>query len=163
MAVRPKDFWGSNFFKNPPLTDDMLASAERQLGVRLPKRYVELLRIQNGGYTRELFACPLVEGSSRLENHVTLSELHGIVLDTNPDTGGLHNILLTEHITKQHNFPPRQVLLAGEGQSWISLDYREGMVPTVVCIDAAARTEKVIASSFPEFFAALRPASALHA
>lgn len=161
MPVRPKDFWGSNFYKNPPLTDEMLGAAERQLGVRLPKRYVELLRIQNGGYTRELFAAPLVDGSSRLQDHVTLSELNGIVPVGDTQADSAHNILLSQRITEDSNLPPKQVLLAGDGHTWISLDYREGIVPAVIVIDADAGTEQVIASSFAEFFAVLRPAAGL--
>ena len=39
-------------YVQPPLTDAVIAAAEKQLGVRLPATYLALLREQNGGYLR---------------------------------------------------------------------------------------------------------------
>ncbi|MGZ6095687.1 MAG: SMI1/KNR4 family protein [Polyangiales bacterium] len=39
-------------YLQPPLGDAELAAAEKELGVRLPASYVELLREQNGGHLR---------------------------------------------------------------------------------------------------------------
>jgi hypothetical protein len=39
-------------YVQPPLTDEAVAAAERQLGVKLPADYLVLLRQQNGGYLR---------------------------------------------------------------------------------------------------------------
>lgn len=36
----------------PELTDEILLGAEKQLGCKLPKEYIKLLKIQNRGYTR---------------------------------------------------------------------------------------------------------------
>jgi hypothetical protein len=47
MAIKPDQFWGSNYYNHPPLTDDMVAHAEQQLGVELPPAYIALLRVQN--------------------------------------------------------------------------------------------------------------------
>ena len=161
MAIHPQAFWGSNYYKNPPLTDAVIAVAERQLGVRLPPRYVELLRIQNGGYTKDELACPLVEGATRIEDCITLRELNGIVPGADAASGGVHNILLTEYMTREWGLPPRQVLLAGDGHTWVSLDYRDGDEPSVVWLDAEMGREEFVAETFDEFFAARRPASEL--
>src|SRR5688572_14071495 len=142
MAIRPQEFWGSNYYNNPPLTDAMVATAERQLDVRLPPRYVELLRIQNGGYTKDELACPLVEDATRIEDCITLRELNGIVPDADIATGGIHNILLTDYMTKEWGLPPRQVLLAGDGHTWVSLDYRDGDEPSVVWLDTEMEREE---------------------
>jgi hypothetical protein len=160
MVIRAEEFWGSNYYNNPPLTDAMIALAERELGVRLPRRYIELLRVQNGGYTREELACPLFEGATRIEDCVTLGELNGVVPGAGVMDGGVHNILLTAYMTKEWGLPPRQVLLAGDGHTWVSLDYRDGDDPSVVWFDTEAEREEFVASSFAEFFDALRPASA---
>ncbi len=37
----------------PPLTDQMVMDAEKQLGYKLPTTLIELLKIQNGGYLRK--------------------------------------------------------------------------------------------------------------
>ena len=48
------DFWREtdsalNRYVGEPLTGALLASIEEELGYRLPKSYVELMRVQNGG------------------------------------------------------------------------------------------------------------------
>ena len=58
MPIDPHAFWGANSYNHPPLTDEMVAQAEARLGVRLPPELIELLRIQNGGYTLA-FAHPM--------------------------------------------------------------------------------------------------------
>lgn len=39
-------------YLQPPLTDEAVASAEKELGLQLPIEYLNLLRKQNGGYIR---------------------------------------------------------------------------------------------------------------
>jgi cell wall assembly regulator SMI1 len=39
-------------YLQPPLTDAIVKQAESQLGVRLPRAYLDALRIQNGGSLR---------------------------------------------------------------------------------------------------------------
>jgi hypothetical protein len=54
-------FWhpDTEHLRLPPLTDDLLAGAEAQLGVTLPLDLIRLLRIQNGGVVAEAWdACP---------------------------------------------------------------------------------------------------------
>ena len=37
-------------YLRPPLTDAILAAGETKIGFQLPSEYVNLLRVQNGGY-----------------------------------------------------------------------------------------------------------------
>ncbi|MEQ1935527.1 MAG: SMI1/KNR4 family protein, partial [Fimbriimonadaceae bacterium] len=113
------EFWGDNYCKHPPLTDEMVAEAERLLGVKLPEAYLALLRIQNGGSTND-FAYPMSVRTSWAPDHVSLSELAGIVLD--PDLETCQNIMETEYMTREWELPPHQVLLTGDGHTWITLD-----------------------------------------
>ena len=53
MSKSMTDFWDSNYYNHPSLTDDMIAIAEKQLGVKLPTLLIDLLKIQNGGYTKD--------------------------------------------------------------------------------------------------------------
>ena len=156
MAIPDSEFWSDNYYQHPPLTDEMLAEAEANLGVRLPPRLVDLLRIQNGGYTQG-FAHPMPRRTTWAEDHVPLDELAGIVTDPNIRTA--QNLLLTEYMTKEWGLPPRQVLLAGDGHFWITLDYRRGDVPSVAWIDTECDEDIQIADSFEAFLKGLVPAS----
>lgn len=105
-------FWNSAYSVNPPPTDGMISSAEKQLGVKLPPLFIELLKLQNGGYTTG-FAFPMTIPTSWADDHVPLSELNGIA--TNPDSDTLHNIMLSTYMTQEWGLPEKQILLSGDG------------------------------------------------
>ncbi|OAI51283.1 hypothetical protein AYO44_05120 [Planctomycetaceae bacterium SCGC AG-212-F19] len=159
MAVALDEFWGSNYYNHPPLTDAMVAEAERQLGVRLPAEYLALLRVQNGGYTRG-FGFPMGRRTTWAADHVPLHDLFGIV--TNPDHRTAQNILKTAYMRREWGLPSRQALLTGEGHWWISLDYRSGAVPSVVWLAIDSGEDIQVAPSFSAFLAGLLPSSAFH-
>lgn len=148
MAIDKNEFWDSNYYNHPPLTEEMVKVAEDELGVKLPKTLVELLRIQNGGYTKG-FAFPMTRKTTWAGNHVPLSDLFGIVLDKNIRTA--QNIMDTEYMTKEWGLPEKQVLLTGDGHWWITLDYRTDEIPSVTWIDVECNEEIMIADSFDQF------------
>ncbi|MBW3571127.1 MAG: SMI1/KNR4 family protein [Gemmatimonadetes bacterium] len=150
------EFWGTNYYQHPPLTDEMRAAAEAQLGVTLPDEYVRLLRVQNGGYTRG-FAFPMTRRTTWAEDHVPLDELFGIVTDPAVET--TQNVLETAYMTEEWGLPPRQVLLAGDGHWWITLDYRRGPVPAVAWIDVECDEDIQVAPTFRAFLEGLVPGS----
>lgn len=46
-----KDFWSEDYsWDYEPVTDSMIQEAERQLQVKFPLSYINLLKEQNGGY-----------------------------------------------------------------------------------------------------------------
>ena len=153
--MAPKAFWGSNHYRNPPLAAGALRAAQEQLGVTLPPAYVALLRHQNGGYTKG-FVYPMSRPTSWAADHVPLDEMAGIQLKLN--WGKPQNILLTREMTKDwENMPPRQVLLAGDGHWWVSLDYRRRTVPRVSWIDLESDEDLPVASTFEQFLEGLVP------
>ena len=156
MAIDKNTFWGSNHYEHPPLTDEMLGRAEGALGVRLPTELIELLRIQNGGYT-EGFALPMSRATSWASDHIPLDELNGIVLD--PTVKTALNLMDTAYMTAEWDLPPQQVLLAGAGHYWITLDYRNGPAPSVAWIDIDGGEDFQVADSFAAFLFNLVPAS----
>jgi hypothetical protein len=156
MAVDKNVFWRSNHYGHPPLTDEMLDLAEGALGVRLPTELIDLLRIQNGGYT-EGFALPMSRATSWASDHIPLGELNGIVLD--PDIDTALNLMDTAYVTAEWDLPPKQVILAGEGHYWITLDYRSGPTPSVSWIDVDSGEDFQVAECFAAFLSALVPAS----
>ncbi len=71
MAVDPHAFWDSNSYDHPPLTDEMVVEAQAALGVLLPRELVDLLRVQNGGYTKG-FAFPMSQPTTWAKDHIPL-------------------------------------------------------------------------------------------
>src|SRR5687767_12998281 len=156
MAIPPDKFWRSNHYNHPPLTDEMVAMAERELGVILPAQYISLLRIQNGGYTHE-FGFPMTRPTTWAEDHVPLHDLAGIV--TNPEIRTAQNILDTAYMVEEWGLPPRQALLSGDGHWWITLDYRKGDVPSVAWLNVDCGQDFQVAPTFAAFLDGLRPSS----
>jgi hypothetical protein len=156
VSIPPNEFWGTNYYGHPPLTDDMVNLAERVLGVTLPQEYLALLRLQNGGYTKD-FAFPMSQRTTWAADHVPLGELFGIVTDRSLRTA--QNTLKTPYMTQEWGLPPHQVLLSGDGHWWITLDYRRGPVPSVAWIDVECGEDIQVATTFSKFLAGLVPAS----
>jgi hypothetical protein len=154
MPIGPKEFWDSTYYIHPNLTDEMVRIAESTLDVKLPEEYIDLLRVQNGGYTKG-FGYPMTQRTSWSDNHVPLSELAGIVTDPNIET--VQNILMSGYMTEEWGLPPRQVLLCGDGHWWITLDYRKGDIPTISWIDTECGEDILVAPNFTGFIEGLKP------
>jgi len=156
MAIDPRAFWAENYYNHPPLNDQMISEAEAALEVKLPVELIELLRIQNGGYTKG-FAHPMSQRTTWAADHVPLDDLAGIV--TNPSVDTPINLLETAYLTTEWGLPPKQVLLSGDGHYWITLDYRNGPEPSVAWIDVECGEDLQVAPSFKAFLLGLVPAS----
>jgi hypothetical protein len=107
MAIDLREFWGNNCYKHPPLTDAMVAEAEAILGVRLPPLLLDLLRIQNGGYTKG-FAHPMSQKTTWSANHVPLDDLGGIV--TAGAVASPLNLLKSAEMKAEWDLPSGQTL-----------------------------------------------------
>lgn len=156
MSIHPHQFWGSNHYQHPPLTDEMVSAAEAALGVTLPPELIALLKIQNGGYTQD-FAYPMAQATSWAADHVPLPDLGGIVLDLGFPTA--QNLLHSADMSEEWGLPEKQILLSGSGAYWLTLDYRKGPVPTVAWIDVDTDEDTQVAPSFAAFLAGLVPAA----
>lgn len=154
MPIEPSAFWGNNHYENPPITDDDVTRAETHFGIKLPPEYIDLIRLQNGGYTQG-FAFPTAVPTTWAEDHVPFDEMAGIVFGDVP----MQSIMATDYMTEEWGLHPRQILLAGDGHTWISLDYRDGPSPKVTWIDVECDEELVLADSFAQFYAGLVPSS----
>ncbi|HWL10888.1 MAG TPA: SMI1/KNR4 family protein [Planctomicrobium sp.] len=146
--IDPNNFWSSNYYEHPSITDEMIRIAESRLSIKLPASYVDLLRIQNGGYTHG-FAFPMTQRTSWADDHVPLHDLAGIVID--PQHRTAENLLDTEYMTNEWGLPRRQALLSGDGHWWISLDYRNGPTPSVIRLDVECDQQVQIAQTFDDF------------
>ncbi len=153
--MRPRVFWGTNYYEHPPLTDAAICAAQSRLGVQLPSELISLLRIQNGGYTQG-FAHPMAIATTWAKDHVPLEDLAGILEPEHPSP---MNLTRSPETCVEWGLPPSQVLLSGDGHYWITLDYRIGAVPSVAWIDVECGQDVRIAPSFAAFLDGLVPGS----
>ncbi|MFD2216420.1 SMI1/KNR4 family protein [Metabacillus endolithicus] len=131
------NFWtNENYFRLEKLTEDDVQDVERKLGVILPKSYIELLLLQNGGYIHF--------NNYQVDNyHLFIDHLRGI---------GAGGLLENEYLLNEWGLPLGLVLISGDGHSWIALDYRyQSSDPPVVYIDIESDTIINIASDFDNF------------
>jgi hypothetical protein len=170
----PTRFWG----EGPPLaeqkgilrdlTRETVARAEAYLGIVLPNSYIELLKIKNGGDTKG-FVIPVEYKHKWVGDHLDVDHLNGIGLiqPQPPDFygwEGSNNIYMSPYMIREWGLPERQIMLCGDGHTWITLDYRRGPEPVVTWLDNDAGPEfedSVIADSFDDFLSKLLPLDAV--
>ncbi|NJC28527.1 SMI1/KNR4 family protein [Neolewinella antarctica] len=148
MKLNSHNFWGNNYYRNPSVTEIDIVRAESSLGVKLPPIYLDLIRIQNGGYTNG-FIFPMKIMTSWANDHVPLHEMFGIV---NPNSTSGHNIMKSHYLTSEWGLPPNQVIINGDGHWWITLDYRKSKEPSIAWIDIECDEDIQIATSFKGFY-----------
>ena len=158
MAIDPSTFWASDLDHNSPMSAESLKEAERLLNVKFPEELVALWRVQTGGSPQGL-VFPTGQKTTWAEDHVPLPELFGIGSTQSPS--GSHNIFNSQYMAHEWDLPPKQILLAGEGDWWITLDYRKSETPCVRWLDVDSGEDIELAPSFNQFLAGLLPASAV--
>lgn len=143
-----KSIWIKDDINNQKaISDYMIKKAEKQLQVKLPDSYVNLLKIQNGG-SIIYDAYPTDFPTSWADDHINVNELYGI--------GGETSILDSDYLIEEWNLPKRIVLISGNGHTWIALDYRETKeCPPVILIDENGEGITEIAQSFELFLEGL--------
>ena len=150
------------FWKGPgegtfaPLTRADVERAEAELGVRLPRAYVELLEVQNGGYVAHEFdAFPTETPTSWAEDHVWLRTLAGI-----GPSGHFASVTYAPRTAAEWRMPAGLVPLSGEGHFWIALDHRDrapDAEPAVTWFDNEIGEDLALAPDFLTFVEALAP------
>jgi hypothetical protein len=148
MTRPPLDFyWVPDSTDLPPLRDEWLRAAQRELGVGLPSELVQLLRLQNGGQLR--YDSHAADFDDR--DHVGVHDLRGI--GPNERDGLRYN----QYYLDEWQLPSGLVLLDGNGHEWIALDYRNASTEARVSwVDADANRTVVLASTFGDFLTGLR-------
>ncbi|HLK13395.1 MAG TPA: SMI1/KNR4 family protein [Fimbriimonadaceae bacterium] len=146
-------------YYGPPLTDEMVASAEQRLGVRLPAPFLALLHESNGGFLRPTrYPCEMPDSWG--EPYAEYRTVHGLGYGYGIDaeTGALH-------MRKEWGYPDDLLWLDGDGHTGLFLDYRtcgSRGEPPVVYVDVETDGEPIIwpvATTFGEFLAGLREES----
>jgi hypothetical protein len=152
----PDLFWIRHAKAHPAATTAQIEQAEKRLGVRLPRAYVELLKRQNGGYTRyggvknpatgRVWIYALNEGLLSLEEMRTLADIAEDV-----DFGD------TPDWTKFLKNAGKWIVLSRHGTDWfLCFDYTARDGPAVVSLDTRdAPRERFRMESFEAFNAQL--------
>lgn len=124
------------------LTDDMIKNAENKLGVKLPNSYIELCRIQNGGYiTYDAFPTSVPTGWA--DDHISFDHIRGIEED---------GILSNDYYIEEWELPKDILLICGDGHTWTAMDYRQTKEePPIIYIDLEWGEEIFILELAPNF------------
>lgn len=153
-------FWDLEYDwdRAPPLTDEIVAEVERDLGYKLPASYIELMRSQNGGFPLKTNH-RIKESTSYSHDGITIIRFCSI---GNVGTRSLCGLLGSEFWIKRWGYPPIGVYFAesyAAGYEMVCLDYREcGRTgePPVVLIDREKDYKIVfVAKSFEAFIRGL--------
>jgi hypothetical protein len=145
-------FTDENYYTGPALTDELISSAERKLGYRLPAAYLALLRERNGGVPRRK-CFPTAAPTSWAHDHIEIAAIRGIGgdwgLDSDDGVG-------SRDMIAEWGYPDIGLVICempSAGHDAIMLDYSDcgpGGEPSVAYIDDD-RSVKRIASSFAAF------------
>lgn len=124
------------------LTDDMIKNTENKLGVKLPNSYIELCRIQNGGYiTYDAFPTSVPTGWA--DDHISVDHIRGIEE---------YGILSNDYYIEEWELPKNILLICGDGHTWTAMDYRQTKEePPVIYIDLEWGEEIFILELAPNF------------
>ncbi|MCF2530733.1 SMI1/KNR4 family protein [Yinghuangia soli] len=150
-------FEDEDYFTGPTLRVCMAERAQESLGVVLPRRYLDLLAVRNGGLLRRR-VCPTPFRTSWAGDHFEVQQLYGIGGDNGIDaeTG-------SAYLIDEWDYPPIGVVLFGTpsgGHDTVMLDYSvcgPGGEPSVAYVDED-RVPRTVAGSFGAFLDLLRPA-----
>lgn len=140
-----KKIWKENaeYYKLAPLTDKVVEKAEEKLKVKLPKSYIKLLKVQNGGYIN-YDSFPSDVPTSWADDHINVEHILGIAEE--------NGILESEYLIQEWGLPKNIVLVSGSGHSWVAFDYRNTKEePPVIYIDVDPEKIIELASNFDTF------------
>ena len=128
-------------YLQPPLTPDAVADAEEQIGYSLPAEYVELLRVQNGGYI----------GYSLPEM------VHDTIAGIGPHFPSL-TVFDWDEVQEHVSYPlDGLVPFDGDGHWHMCIDYRSNPTsPSVAYVDVECDSQSPVAASFAEYLRLLR-------
>lgn len=128
-------------YLQPPLTNEAVALAEERIGHKLPAEYLDLLRMQNGGYIR--FSLPDMP--------------HRMIAGIGPNFPSLTEVSWDD-LQEDVSFPLQGLVpFDGDGHWHLCLDYRENSeTPSVTYADVEVDCQSRIADSFADYLSRLQ-------
>jgi hypothetical protein len=153
-------------YVDDPVTDLLVAEVERSLGFQLPRAYVALMKVQNGGIPRNTCHRSPTR-TTWAEDHVAL---HGIAAIGTNKRYSLCGEMGSSFWLEEWGYPAIGIYFAdcpSAGHDMFCLDYRDcaaGAEPKVVHVDQEWEYKiTVIADSFEAFIRGLEPDNAFPA
>jgi hypothetical protein len=148
--------------RGPEISEDLIAKAERKLGVRLPRAYLDLLTERNGGTPkRRCFATE--KSTSWARNHFQIQTLIGLGYED-----GIDGEFGSQYMIQEWGYPTVGVVIfdtPASGPDTVMLDYSEcgpAGEPRVVYVDED-RSVLLVADDFGQFVRRLVDCSELDA
>lgn len=133
-----KNVWGVPAYLpyiQPDLTPQMISQAEARIGHQLPEAYLDLLRVQNGGYIR--YGLP--------------DSVHDVIAGIGPYFPSITDVRW-EEVRDWVSFELNGLVpFDGDGHWNLCLDYRVGNEPCVTLADIECDHESKIADSFADY------------
>jgi len=127
-------------YVQPSLTDEILIVAEKKIGYKLPKEYIGLLKIQNGGYIR--FSLKKTPND----------QIYGI----GPYFPSLTNFDWTDYEDAVSFTLNGLVPFDGDGHWFLCFDYRQNNTePEITFIDTECDNEERVAQNFKDYLSLL--------
>jgi len=154
-------FWEDDDENPKRLTDKMVEKAEKILGYKLPKSYIELLKVKNGGYP--INTCfPTKVKTSRVDNHIKIQTICGIGVED-----GIDSEYGSQYMIEEWEYPEIGIMICtcpSAGHDTVMLDYsgcgKDGE-PKVVYVDTETEDGNpavtVLAENFEDFIKGLKP------
>jgi hypothetical protein len=143
-------FEETDYYTGPPIDEEMVRRAEESLGVRLPRRYIELLSERNGGVLRRR-CWPTSFPTSWAPDHFAVQALLGLNVEM-----GIDGTFGSKYMIPEWGYPDIGIVIfdtPSAGHDTVMLDYRESGPfgePAVAYIDED-RIPRRVANSFSEF------------
>lgn len=126
----------------PGITYTEVVAAEQALGVKLPKSYVEQLKVHNGGTIRYTSYY-----NAQLAEPLLIEYMYG--------TAGSPNLLDTREIIDEYDLEENIVIFAGDGEEWFAFDYRQQASEPSVIVFTADEDVIELAPNFDAFVTGL--------
>lgn len=149
-------FEDSDYYTGPSLNEEMVRGAEAELGVRLPRAYLDLLSVRNGGTPRNQ-CVPTPFPTSWAPDHFQITGILGLGGEwgIDSDTG-------SKYLVPEWGYPDIGIVVCdtpSAGHDTVMLDYTDcgpNGEPAVAYIDED-RVPRRVADSFAAFIDALVP------
>lgn len=136
-----------DYYEVKPLTAEVIKEVQQQFNVTLPKAYIELMSLQNGGSLSDAKNTYYVNVKDSDEQEVIgVSHLYGISMDDTAMGG-------TFYMIEEWEYPENIIIISDEAHYAVCLDYRNyaGDNPPICYIDLELELDIEIAPDFETF------------